>query len=223
MSIGFSGIEDPQQNCRVRYARAMKIKEHLRDERDRLEMQILENDVVLITLKRNLYCCGLSQLHIEKNCHVVARWLNDVKTGKIKRNTKCDGKEQYKMLCALIKNDTGIEVKELTNIIFVGYDSYAFEFEFKPLMNPKILCRLTVPNFESAHFRASVCDGPLGYDQNKKNYDSIILDLDTELSVITKQTDWSTELETVAKFPNGTPLAEFNGALKQWCLNREKE
>ena len=221
--FGLSAIEDPEQKYRVRYVRAMKIKEYLRDVTDRIEMQILENDVALIALKRRLYTCGFSQIHIEKSCHIVYKWLQDVKAGTVKRNAKCDGKEQYKMLCALIKNDTGIEVKELTDIIFVGYEAYKIEFEFRPLMNPKILCRLSIPNFESSHFRVSIGDGPLGNEQNKKNYDSIIFDMDTELSVITKRTNWSTELDTIVSFPNGTPLAEFGDALKAWCLNKEKE
>lgn len=220
--FSLSEIDDPQQNYRVRYARAMSIKEHLRDEKDRIEMQILENDVALITLKRRLYCCGFSQLHIEKSCHIVSKWLQDVKAGTVKRNAKCEGKEQYKMLCAVIQNDTGIEVKELTGIIFVGHESYKLEFEFKPLMNPKILCRLSVPNFESYHFLASIEDGPIGNERNKKDYNSIIFDMDTELSVITKRTNWSTKLETIAKFPNGTPLAEFGDVLKAWCLSHEK-
>jgi len=221
--FGFSGIEDPQQSYRVRYARAMKIKEHLRDEKDRIEMQILENDVALITLKRRLYTCGFSQIHIEKSCHIVSKWLQDVKSGAVKRNDKCEGKEQYKMLCDLIKNDTGIEVKELTDIIFVRHEVCKLEFEFKPLINPKILCRLSVPNFESSYFCASIEDGPIGNEKNKKNYNDIIFDMDTELSVITKRTNWSTELETIARFPNGTPLAEFGDALKAWCLNKDKE
>lgn len=221
--FGLSAIEDPEQKYRVRYVRAMKIKEYLRDVTDRIEMQTLENDVALVALKRRLYCCGFSQLHIEKNCRIVSKWLQDVKSGAVKRNAKCEGKEQYKMLCAVIENDTGIEVKELTDIIFYGLEGYKFEFEFKPLMNPKILCRLSVPNFESSHFDASVCDNMVDYGEKKRNYDNIIFDMDTELSVITKRTDWSTELETIASFPNGTPLAEFGDALKQWCLNNKKE
>lgn len=211
------------QSLRVKYAKMLKVKDYLNEQKARIDIQMLENDISLIEVKSKLYGGWFYAIDFNSHCRTVSKWLDDVRSGKVKRNAKCDGKERCKFLCGTITDLTGIEVKELTNIIFFGYSGYRLELEFKPLMNPKITCRLTIPNFKSGHYCASITEDDLSLDQKKKNYSEILYDLDTELSVITKQTDWSTELETVAKFPNGTPLAEFNDALKQWCLNREKE
>lgn len=201
------------------YARMMRYKSQLEDERQMLDLKMVENAECLLKLKKRMCSvelCGIADL--EKFVRTVSQWLTSIEKKEIKRNTACDGKRYHEILCNWIEDLTEIKIKHITKIELYGLDVKKFSIYFIESKHKKTL-RIDIPNIASDAFNKDSANfySPAQY----KDFTDAIGDLDVTLYEVTEDDDWHTSVIYVAAYPTDvTSVSGFGKSYEEHFVKR---
>ena len=178
-------------------------------------IQKRQNDICLLARKRRLFTSSfnfLSNYDYDVKCRAVRKYLDDIREKKVNRRTRCDGKTAHEELCSVIRVITGIDVKHITDIIFINHDDIAYCIDFVERKYGKEL-RLHIPNVKCGAYYIDVDDVLKDDFETKMNY--ALCNLTMSLEWIKSKKLYteamkvsSIELVSIASFPEDVDMAD---------------
>ena len=207
------------------------ISEKLRKQICQLEIQKVQNDITLMKEKALLYKdYAIGVLDIHEISYKVSSYLNDIKEKKITRATKCDGKTYYQILKESIEEDTKIEIREITRIVFNGITYPKIDIYFK-ISDSKKEFFISIPekdddnfdpSFHDIYDKSNFSNSNYGYVSREAHIIDGINRLSTVLGVITDKSEYVESHKPLASFPEDcSDLSEFREMLSKYLLGKE--
>lgn len=222
MSYNFDNIEDARKKL---YEQAGQAYGEIEKKIELLKLIEAENFMTLVNAKRELYYTTPFGFSTFREIVRDSRsWINRVKNKEVRKNAKGDEERgSYIMLVNAINNATGIEVKEITNILSIGYDTHVIDVYFVDkehgleliLSIPNAYCSMYNPNIYDAKntIRKGLCGNTL-------------INLELRLKYVAVKEGPFVKLELIRSFPSDTyDISDFKKYLDEFAerLKWDKE
>lgn len=202
------------------YRTALDAMDSIQKQQKFLELMAAENFATLVCAKRDLYAGTVFAFSTFPEIVEDAQsWLERVRKKEVRKNAKDKQHSSYDMLKASLQNATGIEVKEITSIRTLGYESYNYEIRFVD-KEYGLRLELMVPEVRNRRFHIGLTSA----DEciKKGMCSSLLNDLDLRLYFIANEDDRFIKLESVCDFPGTTDCVEkFKEYLDQFAARKE--
>lgn len=207
---GADEIVIQQAEIRHQYNLMMELKEKMNKDKERLELQIRENYVLLIRRKMCLYDQWIfGFVDFDKSIKMVQAYIAKINRKEITRRTKCEEKTYYDLMKEHMESETGIKVKSIDEIAIYGY-SWGYIIYFTDAKYNKPL-RWDIPNLKHERYRP-VMYYPITWGKDTTpNFDNLLDDLDMKLCFVEERTESYIGLEGIASFPDGIQRFEDFG------------
>lgn len=218
---GADEIAIQKAEIRHQYNLMMELKEKMNKDKERLELQIRENYVLLIRRKMSLYDQWIfGFVDFDKGVKMVRTYLAKLNRKEITKRTKCEEKTYYEMLKEHMESETGIKVKSIDEIVIYGY-GWGYIIYFTDAKYNKPL-RWDIPNLKHERYRPNIYYPTQWGKDTTPNFDDLLDALDMKLCFVEERTEGYIGLEGIASFPNDIQRFEDFGKRLEERFGGEK-